>query len=123
MVGVRLSPSFRAEGNKAAGCFEFVQRDGRRECGALLRRRERIDVDSAPRTIETDVAVYQRKNSVIAAKTHVPAGQKLCSPLPNNNIAGDDHFAAELFHAEPFANAVAAVLDAALSFFMSHSRG
>ena len=29
-------------------------------------------------------------------------------------------FAAKFFHAQPFADAIAAVLNAALSFFMSH---
>jgi len=35
-------------------------------------------------------------------------------------LPGDDHLAAEFFNAQPLADAVAAVLNAALSFFVSH---
>jgi hypothetical protein len=82
----------------------------------------RIDVDSSPAPIEADVAVNQRENRVIAAEADVFARQKLCSALPDNDVAGHDQLAAESFYTEPFTNAVAAVLNAALSFFMSHGK-
>src|SRR3989442_2035026 len=91
--------------------------------GKRLLRRNRIDVDPASAAIEADVAVDQRENSVIATEADVLAGQKLRAALTNDDIAGHDQLAAESFHTEPFADAVAAILNAALSFFMCHALG
>jgi hypothetical protein len=82
-----------------------------------------IDIDPASGTIKADIAIDQRKNGVIAAEADILAWQKLGSALAHNDVAGDDQFAAVSFYAETFANAVAAVLNAALSFFMSHDLG
>src|SRR4029077_2077778 len=88
--------------------------------GKRLFRSHRIDVDPAPAAIEADVAVDQSENRVIAAEANVLTRQKFRAALANNDVAGDDQLAAKSFYTETFANAVAAVLDAALSFFMSH---
>src|SRR6266513_117457 len=70
--------------------------------------------------IEANVAVDQRENGVIAAEANVLTRQKFRAALANNDVASHDQLAAESFYTEPLANAVAAVLNAALSFFMSH---
>ena len=100
---------------------------GRRECSLERRsrppaiaRRQRVDVHPATGAIESHLSVDQRENRVIATEPDVLAGQKLRPALPDDDVARDHGFAAKFFHAEPFADAVAAVLDAALSLFMSH---
>jgi len=80
-----------------------------------------IDIDPTPSTIEANIAIDQCENGVIAAEADVLARQKLGPALAHNDIAGHDQFAAVPFYAETFTNAIAAVLNAALSFFMSHS--
>ena len=82
-----------------------------------------IYIDPTPSAIEANIAIDQRENGIIAAEADVLARQKLGSALTDNDIAGHDQFAAESFYAEAFANAIAAVLNAALSFFMSHDLG
>src|SRR4030095_9908784 len=81
---------------------------------------QRIHVYSSPGTVETHTSVDQRKNCVIAAESDIFPRQKLCAPLAHNDIAGNDRFAAEFFYTQPLADAVAAIFDAALSFFVSH---
>src|SRR5207237_4628752 len=88
--------------------------------GKRLFRSDRIDVDPASAAIEADVAVDQRENRVIAAEADILTRQELGPALADNDVAGDDQLAAESFYTEPLAHAVAAVLNAALSFFMSH---
>jgi hypothetical protein len=85
-----------------------------------LFRSDRIDVDPSPAAIEADVAVDQSENCVIAAEADIFTRQKFRAALADNDVAGHDQLAAESFYTEPFANAVAAILNAALSFFMSH---
>ena len=86
----------------------------------LLLSGNRIDVDAATGSIESHVAVNQSKNGVIAAQANVLAGHELGTALANDNIAGNDGFAAKSLNSQPLAYAVAAVLYAALSFFMCH---
>jgi hypothetical protein len=88
--------------------------------GKRLFRSDRIDVDPSPAAIEADVAVDQRENRVIPAEANIFARQEFRPALTDNDVAGHDQLAAESFYTEPFADAVAAVLNAALSFFMSH---
>src|SRR5207302_290457 len=85
-----------------------------------LFRRDWIDIDATAAAIESDAAVNERENCVIATEADIFAWQKFCPALANDNVSGDDRFAAESFYAETFADAVAAVLNAALSFFMCH---
>jgi hypothetical protein len=94
-----------------------VNREGKL---SQLFRRDRIDVDPSPAAVEADVAVNQREDGVIAAKADVLSGKKLCSALADDDIAGHDQLAAESFYTKPFADAVAAILNAALSFFVCH---
>ena len=73
-------------------------------------------------TIEAHTAIDQCENCVIAAKPDVFARQKFCPALAHNDIAGYNRFAAEFFYTQPFADAVAPIFNAALSFFVSHWR-
>src|ERR1700736_386846 len=88
--------------------------------GKRLFRSDRIDVDPSSTAIEADVAVDQSENRVIAAEPDIFTRQKFRAALANDDVAGHDQLAAESFYTETFANAVAAILNAALSFFMSH---
>jgi len=90
---------------------------------ANLFRRDWIDIDPASSAIEADVAVDQRKDRVIAAEPNILAGLKLCPALADNDVACHDHLASEFLNPEPFADAVPAVLNATLSFFVSHDLG
>src|SRR5436853_7505475 len=84
--------------------------------------RSRIHINAAPSTVEAHASVDERKNRVIPAESDVFPRQEFCPALAYNDIAGDNHFTAEFFHTQPFADAVAAILNAALSFFMSHRK-
>src|SRR5436853_1265490 len=97
---------------------------------ALAPNRERnlfgaewIDINPPAASIEADVAVHERENRVVAAEADVFPRLKLRAALPHDNVSGDYHFAAKFFHAKPLTDAVAAVLNAALSFFVSHCLG
>ena len=85
-----------------------------------LFRRNRIDINATAAAIEPHATVDQRENRVIATEADVFSGKKLRAALANNDVARDHHLTAESFDAEPFADAVPAVLNAALSFFVSH---
>src|SRR5437868_12445987 len=87
---------------------------------SLLRHR-RIDVHSPARSIEAHIPIDQRKNGVVATKSDILSRQKFCSSLPDDNVTGDNQLAPKFLHAQSFADAVAPVLYAALSFFVSHS--
>src|ERR1051326_2858101 len=89
-------------------------------CESLGRRR--IDIDPAAGAIKSHCSVNQGKNGVIAAEPDVFAGLEFCAALTDDDVAGDHHLAPEFFHAEPLTDAVAAIFDAALSFFMSHCK-
>jgi hypothetical protein len=80
-----------------------------------------LDVHTSPRPVEANLAINERKDCVIASKTHVLSREKLRSALPDDDIARDDCFAPKSLHAKTFADAVPSVLYAALSFFMCHS--
>jgi hypothetical protein len=85
-----------------------------------LFRRDRVDIHAATTAIEANVAVNERENRVIATEADVFARLKFRTALANNDVAGKNHLAAKSFYAESLADAVAAVLNAALSFFMCH---
>src|SRR6516164_8551729 len=85
--------------------------------------RGRGDSDGSSAAIEPDAAVDQSENRVITAEADVFSGQEFCAALADNDIAGENHLAAKSLYAETFADAVAAVLNAALSFFVSHGLG
>ena len=48
--------------------------------------------------------------------------QKLCPALPHDDVSGNDLFAAKFLNAEPFADAVTPVFNAALTFLVSHEK-
>lgn len=83
-------------------------------------RRDHVDPASA--AIEFHFAALQRKEGEIAPEADIAAGEEFAPALADENVAGQDSLTAVFFHAETFADAVASVLDAALSFFMGHMR-
>ena len=99
-----------------------VARSGEAESTGLVPGQQWIYVNAAPSTVEAYAPLDQRKNRVIPAESDVFSRQEFCPALAYDDIAGDDHFAAEFFHTQPFADTVAAILNAALSFFMSHRK-
>ena len=72
--------------------------------------------------VEGDFAVHEREERPIAARADVFTCDKLRAALPDDDAAGGDRFAAIRFHAEPFADAVAAVTNAALTFLVCHKK-
>jgi len=88
----------------------------------LVRRshRDRINIHPAAFAIETDGAVHEGEDGVVAAEADVLARHKLRAALTDDDVAGDDRLAAVNFNAEALADAVAPVLDGSLTFFMSH---
>jgi hypothetical protein len=79
-----------------------------------------VDIYASASTVEANASIDERKNRVVPAKPNIFSGQKFCPPLTHDDVTGDNPFAAEFFDAQPFADAVSAILNAALSFFMSH---
>src|SRR5271154_6152985 len=79
------------------------------------------DVHLAVRLVELHGAVDEREERVIAADADVRAGTEPGAALADQDVAGDDRFAAKFFHAEALADAVAPVAYAALTFLMRHS--
>jgi hypothetical protein len=88
----------------------------------LLPGRKRIHVNAPARAIESDVSVYQCEDGVIATEADISARYIFSTALANDDVAGHYGFTSKSFHAQPLADAIAAVLNAALSFFMSHFR-
>jgi hypothetical protein len=86
----------------------------------LFSNGQRIDIHPSARAIETHVPIHQRKNRVVAPESHVFSRYKFGATLAHYDVASDDHFAAEFFDAQPLADAVASILNATLSFFVSH---
>lgn len=62
-----------------------------------------LDVDAASVLVEVDAAVDFGVDGVILTHVDVCAWVPLSSALADDDVAGDDFFAAELFHAETFA--------------------
>src|ERR1017187_8770025 len=89
---------------------------------SILRRRLRLHVHAPAVLVEDDFAVHEREKRPVAPRADIFARDKLRAALPDNDAAGGDRFAAKRFHAEPFADAVAAVADAALTFLMCHKK-
>lgn len=79
-----------------------------------------IDVYTTTIAVETNHTIGERKNRVITSQPDVFAGMKLGATLAQDDVARHDGFTAKFFDAETLADAVAAVLNAALSFFMCH---
>jgi hypothetical protein len=91
-------------------------------CRCLIRSRSFGDyVDAAAVFIEQHFAGSEGKERPIAADADVFARGKFAAALTDDDAAGSDKFATERFYAKPFADAVASVANAALTFFMCHS--
>ena len=80
-------------------------------------------VDPAAAAVELNHAALQGEDREITAEADVAAREKFAPALAHENVAGKHFLSAEFFHAETFADAVAAVLDAALSFLVGHMLG
>jgi hypothetical protein len=85
-----------------------------------LFRADWLDIDAPTAAIEAHVTVHERENGVIASEADVFPRDKFSPALTDDDITRDNHLTAEFFDPEPLANAVAAVFDASLSFFMCH---
>ncbi len=72
--------------------------------------------------IEADVAVGKGEESVVPSHADVVAGMEFGAALADENGTGEDKLAAETFHPEPLAVAVAAVARRSLTFFMCHDK-
>ena len=69
------------------------------------------------------MSINEGKDGVIASKTDIPAGMEFCAALAKDDVSRDDGLAAKLLYAEAFAYAVASILDATLTFLVSHKPG
>ena len=88
----------------------------------IFRRRNfRDDVHAATVLVEQHFAVGEREQCPIASGADVFTRDKFAAALTDDDAARADERAAKFFHAQPFADAVASVLDAALTFFMCHT--
>jgi len=81
-----------------------------------------IDIDAATVAVETHVALYKRVDGVVATETDVVAGMPLGPTLAQNDVAGNNGFTTKLLNAATLTSAVATVLNASLSFLMSHGK-
>jgi hypothetical protein len=81
---------------------------------------DRIDIHTTTILIEAHGAFHERIDRVITTDSDIFTGVPLGTTLAENDVSGDDLFAAEFLHSAPFALAIATVLDATLSFFMGH---
>ena len=86
----------------------------------LWRGRDGFNVYSSASAIETHLTVHEGEDGVVPTEADIFTGQKLRPTLAHDDVASDDQLAPKFFHTKPFADAVASVLNAALSFFVSH---
>ena len=84
------------------------------------RGRFRDHIDAMTALVENHLAVGQREECPIAAGADIFAGDELGAALADENAAGADNMPAKFLHAESFADAVATITDAALTFLMCH---
>jgi hypothetical protein len=61
------------------------------------------DVDAAAFAVEVDLAIDEGEKRVVPADADIETRMHLRSALADDDIAGDDSLAAELFHAEALA--------------------
>jgi hypothetical protein len=109
---------------KSASKIEALFPSGGKPLPSLVRahlRQSRFDIYATTIPIEAYNTVYEGEDCVIPTKPNILSRQKLCAALANNDISGNDLLTTELLHAEAFADAVASVLNAALTFLMCHT--
>jgi hypothetical protein len=85
------------------------------------RRFAGFDIYAATVLVEPHNAIYQRENGVVPSKTHVSSREILGSSLSDNDVPGHYLLTAEFLYPEAFADAIAPVFNAALTFFVRHS--
>ena len=81
-----------------------------------------VDIDATTGSIETDIAVDERVQGVIAATTHISTGMKFGANLADDDAARSHYFAAKTLDAASLTVTVATVTAAALAFLMCHDR-
>ena len=81
----------------------------------------RDNVDPFAAFVEGDLAVHQGEQRPVSAGADIAAGHEFGAALADNDAAGADKFAAVGFYTEPFADTVASVANASLTFLMSHN--
>jgi len=79
------------------------------------------DIDAVAAFIEGDLAIGEGEQRPIATGADVLTGDELRAALADEDAAGGDELAAKSFYSEAFADAIAPVPDAALTFFMCHN--
>jgi hypothetical protein len=82
------------------------------------RRRQHVNPFAA--FVELHLAIDQREQGPVAARSDILAGNELRAPLADEDAARGDKFTAKTFHAQPLADAVASVADAAAAFLVCH---
>ena len=78
------------------------------------------NVDPVTVFVEQDFAIGKRKERPIAAGADVFAGDELRAALANQNTASGNKLTTVFLNAKSFANAIAPVADAALTFLVCH---
>src|SRR6516225_6408949 len=106
------------------GSRRFFHREGILVWELIVRACQRLfagfDIYAATVLVETHNAIYQRENGVIPSQAHVSPGEILRSALADDDVARNHFLAAKFLHSEPFADAIAPVFNAALTFFVRH---
>lgn len=87
-----------------------------------IRSLRRDYIDAASTAIKQHGSAFEGEEREVAAETDIASRQIFAAALTDKNVAGEHFLTAEFFHAETFADAIASILDAALSFFMGHMR-
>src|SRR5688500_1741042 len=75
-----------------------------------------------PGMLEVDPAGHGREDGVVVPKPRAGPGEERHAALPDDDRAGRDDLAVAGLHAQPLADAVAAVLDAAACLLVGHRR-
>lgn len=80
----------------------------------------RFNVHPATFLVEVDVSFDEGEDGVVAAHADIPPGMPLGSLLADNNVAGNDEFAAELLDTQSLGDRVTTVAAGTLTLLMSH---
>ncbi len=80
------------------------------------------NVDSTAVLVKKHFAIGQREQGPIPSRADILTCNKFGTALAHQNAAGGDQLTTIFFDAQAFADAVAAVSDAALSFFVCHKK-
>ena len=78
------------------------------------------DIHAAAVLVELHLAVGEREQRPVAAGADIFARDKFAAALADDDAARADDLPAKFFYAQPFADAVATVANATLTFFMCH---